>query len=94
MIAEGIYLMDAGLTVHEVEERLGTDLEEGEAEYDTLAGFVTTHFGDIPGVGQSFVYRGWAFTVEEADQRRVTQVRVERSADLDPFDLPVELPRE
>ncbi|SEJ21996.1 Hemolysin, contains CBS domains [Deinococcus reticulitermitis] len=94
VIAEGIYLMDAGLTVHEVEERLGTDLEEGEAEYDTLAGFVTTHFGDIPGVGQSFVYRGWAFTVEEADQRRVTQVRVERSADLDPFDLPVELPRE
>lgn len=94
VIAEGIYLMDAGLTVHEVEERLGTDIEEGEAEYDTLAGFMTNHFGDIPEVGQSFVHSGWAFTVEEADQRRVARVRVERAPEYDPFDVPVELPRD
>ena len=94
VIAEGVYLMDAGLTVHELEGRLGTDLEEGEAEYDTLAGFMTNHFGDIPEVGQSFVHGGWSFTVEEADQRRVTRVRVERAPDADPFDIPIELPRD
>ncbi|WP_341765394.1 transporter associated domain-containing protein [Deinococcus radiodurans] len=94
VIAEGIYLMDASLTVHEVEERLGSNLEDGEAEYDTLAGFMTSHFGDIPEVGQSFVHGGWSFTVEEADQRRVTRVRVERAPDADPFDIPIELPRD
>ncbi|GBF04946.1 hemolysin [Deinococcus aerius] len=89
VIAEGVYLMDASLTVGEVEERLGTNLEDGEGEYDTLSGFMTSHFGDIPQVGQSFVHGGWAFIVEEADQRRVTRVRVERAATPDPLD-PVE----
>ena len=71
--------MDASLTVGEVEERLATNLEDGEGEYDTLSGFMTNHFGDIPEPGQSFVHGGWLFTVEDADQRRVTRVRVERA---------------
>lgn len=80
VIGEGIYLMDASLTVHEVEERLGSNIEDGEGEFDTLAGFMTSHFGDIPGIGQHFSHNGWTFTVENADQRRVTRVRVERAA--------------
>ncbi|GAA5531706.1 hemolysin family protein [Deinococcus aluminii] len=91
VLGEGIYLMDASLTVGEVEERLGTNLEDGEGEYDTLSGFMTSHFGDIPEIGQSFVYNGWAFTVEDADQRRVTRVRVERAPMPDPLE-PVEDP--
>ncbi|WP_309572133.1 hemolysin family protein [Deinococcus sp.] len=78
VLGEGRYLMDASLTVHDVEERLNTDIEDGDAEYDTLAGFMTNHFGDIPEIGQTFIQSGWAFTVEEADQRRVTRVLVER----------------
>lgn len=85
VLGEGIYLMDGSLTIHDVEERLGADLEEGEAEYGTLAGFMTSQFGDIPEVGQSFNYRGWAFTVAEADQRRVARVRVERAPEVDPL---------
>lgn len=84
VLGEGIYLMDGSITIHEVEERLGNDLEEGEAEYGTLGGFMTSHFGDIPEVGQSFIRDGWAFTVMEADQRRVARVRVER-AQVDPL---------
>lgn len=90
VLGEGQYLMDASLTVHDVEQRLGTNLEDGIAEYDTLAGFMTSHFGDIPEVGQSFVREGWAFTVEEADQRRVTRVRVERAPNIDPLSIPEE----
>ncbi|MBI0445654.1 hemolysin family protein [Deinococcus sp. DB0503] len=91
VLGEGIYLMDASLTVGEVEERLGTNLEDGEGEYDTLSGFMTSHFGDIPEIGQSFVYGGWAFTVVDADQRRVTRVRVERAPTPNPLE-PVEDP--
>lgn len=87
VLGEGIYLMDASLTVGEVEERLGTNLEDGEGEYDTLSGFVTNHFGDIPEVGQSFTHEGWLFTVEEADQRRVARVRVEHAPAPGPLDM-------
>ncbi|GGB56905.1 hemolysin family protein [Deinococcus soli (ex Cha et al. 2016)] len=79
VIGEGVYLMDASLTVGEVEERLGANIEDGEGEFDTLSGFMTSHFGDIPEPGQHFTHNGWAFTVEDADQRRVTRVRVERA---------------
>ncbi|GGK89250.1 hemolysin family protein [Deinococcus radiotolerans] len=79
VISEGVYLMDASLTVGEVEERLNANIEDGEGEFDTLSGFMTSHFGDIPEVGQNFTHNGWAFTVEDADQRRVNRVRVERA---------------
>ncbi|MFC4425546.1 hemolysin family protein [Deinococcus navajonensis] len=88
VLGEGMYLMDASLTVNDVEERLGSNIEDGEGEFDTLSGFMTSHFGDIPEIGQSFVHNGWAFTVEDADQRRVTRVRVERAPNLDPLATP------
>ncbi|MBZ9712980.1 hemolysin family protein [Deinococcus multiflagellatus] len=83
VIGEGMYLMDASLTVGEVEERLGSNIEDGEGEFDTLSGFMTSHFGDIPEAGQHFSHNGWTFTVEAADQRRVTRVRVERALNPD-----------
>ncbi|MPY65490.1 HlyC/CorC family transporter [Deinococcus sp. SDU3-2] len=86
VLGEGRYLMDASLTVGEVEERLGTNLEDGDGEYDTLSGFMTNHFGDIPEPGQHFVHGGWVFTVEEADQRRVTRVHVERAPETMVFE--------
>ncbi|WP_424951417.1 hemolysin family protein [Deinococcus sp.] len=79
VLGEGLYLMDASVNVDDVESRLGIVLdEEGENEFDTLGGFVTHHFGDIPEVDARFMHDGWCFTVEEADQRRVMKVRVER----------------
>lgn len=79
-LSDGVYLMDASLTVGEVEERLGRELDEDdEGEFDTLAGFVTNHFGYIPEPGEHFEFGGWEFSVEEADQRRVTRVRVSRA---------------
>ena len=86
VLGEGVYLMDASLTVGEVEEHIASNIEDGEGEFDTLSGFVTAHFGDIPEAGQSFFHNGWAFTVVEADQRRVVRVRVERAPNADPFE--------
>jgi putative hemolysin len=79
VLGEGLYLMDAALGIDEVESRLGIELDEDEEnEFDTLGGFVIHHFGDIPEVEARFMHEGWCFTVEEADQRRVMKVRVER----------------
>lgn len=78
-LAEGVYLMDASLTISEAEEYLGRILEDEEGDYETLSGFMTSHFGDIPPMGATFSYRGWNFSVEEGDERRVSKVRVQRS---------------
>lgn len=51
--------------------KLGID-EDGE--YDTLAGFLISRFGYIPEPGESLEEQGFQFTVEEADERRITQV--------------------
>ncbi|GGM06878.1 hemolysin family protein [Deinococcus aerophilus] len=79
VVGEGVYLIDGGMIVHEVEQILGSNLEDGDGEFDTLGGFMTDHYGDIPEVGYTFVKEGWAFTVEEADERRVSRIRVERA---------------
>jgi len=79
VVAEGVYLLDASLSVHEAEETLGVDLDgDEEVDFETIAGFVTQHFGYIPEPGESFEFEGWAFSVEAADQRRVTKVRATR----------------
>ena len=79
VLGENLYLIDASLERDEVEARLGITLDDQEeGEFDTLAGFITHRFGDIPAVGESFIQDGWSFTVEEADQRRVLKVRAER----------------
>ena len=78
-LAENVFLMDASLTVDAAETYLGDALEDEEGEFETLAGFVTNHFGDIPECGAEFIHQGWRFTVEEADERRVSKVRVSRA---------------
>ncbi|TSA83736.1 HlyC/CorC family transporter [Deinococcus detaillensis] len=77
-ISEGVYMMDASLTVDQAEAFLGDALEDEEGEFETLAGFVTNHFGDIPEIGAEFVHEGWTFRVEEADERRVSKVLVSK----------------
>jgi CBS domain containing-hemolysin-like protein len=43
-----------------------------------MAGFLNAIAGAIPSKGDRFFWRGWVFTVVEADPRRVTKVRAAR----------------
>ena len=78
-LAEDVYLMDASLMIDEAEAYLGSTLEDEEGEFETLAGFVTHHFGDIPLTGAEFDHEGWTFKVEVADERRVSKVLVSKT---------------
>ncbi len=77
---DGSVLVSAGTGVMEVAELLGVDLrrEDDDARFDTLAGFLSLRFGYIPQVGEHLEYGGWRFTVQDADQRHVRQVKVQR----------------
>jgi magnesium and cobalt transporter len=47
--------------------------EFSDAEYDTIGGLVTAHFGHLPEAGEETVFGGFRFQVSKADARRVHQ---------------------
>lgn len=47
-------------------------------EFATLSGFLCMCAGEIPATGDLIMSRGWCFTVENADDKRVLLARVER----------------
>ncbi|MDQ3785349.1 MAG: hemolysin family protein [Actinomycetota bacterium] len=70
----GVYLV-SGL-LHRDELRDATKLSLPEGEYDTLAGFLLTHFERIPEPGDQTSFRGWEFKVVTMDNRRIDTVLV------------------
>ncbi len=78
-LADGSVRIRASVHLEEVEDRFRADLGD-EGEYDTLAGYLISELGRIPQVGESHEVAGLRFTVEEADERRVTLVRAEAIA--------------
>jgi putative hemolysin len=73
---DGSVRIRASVHLEEVEDRFRVDFGD-EGEYDTLAGFLISELGRIPHVGESLDHGGHRFTVEEADERRVTWVRAD-----------------
>jgi len=75
----GLFEIQAGLHVSEVNETLGLAIPE-EEDYETLGGFVLAELGRLPATGESFRRGEVTFSVAEASDRRVLKVRVQRSA--------------
>jgi len=76
---DGSWLIDATLPIADFKSVLGLSgplPHEGEAEFRTAGGFVVTHFGRVPSVGDNFEWSGWRFEVAEMDRRRVDKVAV------------------
>jgi CBS domain containing-hemolysin-like protein len=73
---EAEYLIDSRVPISEVNELL--DIELPATEYHTLGGFVETRLRHIPAVGESVVEFGWRFTVQQATERAIVKLLVER----------------
>lgn len=76
---DGSWLIDATLPTGELKTLLALDVplpHEGEADFQTLGGFVVTQFGRIPTAGDHFDWSGWRFEVVDMDRRRVDKVLV------------------
>lgn len=73
--ADGSWLLDGQMPVHEVERTLEVrGLSAFEHEYTTLAGFVLSQLGHIPVPGETFDWRNWRFEVVDLDGRRIDKV--------------------
>jgi CBS domain containing-hemolysin-like protein len=76
-LLDGSFSVMGSAPVGELNRAAGMRIPEDHG-YETVAGFVNSIAGAIPAVGDRFFWRGWVFTVSEADRRRATRVRVAR----------------
>ena len=80
---DGSWLVDATLPTGELKTLLALEVplpHEGDAEFQTLGGFVVTQFGRIPAAGDYFDWNGWRFEVMDMDRRRVDKVLVAKTS--------------
>ncbi len=75
-LSDGSTLVDAKLSIKDVNEKLGTSIPEGN--YDTIGGFVLSLIGRLPYVGDSASFESLKITVEKISKRRITRVRISR----------------
>ena len=73
---DGTFVFSGKVSVDEVKDRLGVEIErEG---FETLGGYLLSHLGRMPYVGETFEVDELAVEVLEVERRRITKVRVRR----------------
>jgi CBS domain containing-hemolysin-like protein len=78
---DGSLLVDGLTRVHELEELLGTELDEAErGEIATVGGLVMARLDRMPRLGDEAIVAGRRLRVEQLDGRRVSLVRLYRAA--------------
>jgi CBS domain containing-hemolysin-like protein len=73
---DGSYLLSGRLEVARIRERFGLDIPESDA-YDTLAGFILEHTGDLPEQGQVIEIAPFRLTIVQVAHGRIDLVRLE-----------------
>mgnify|MGYP002778068419 CR=1 FL=1 len=78
---EGDILIDGGALISEVNERFGLELKDDD--FDTIGGYIFGALGRVPVIGDKLEVFGPErmnfLEVEEAEERRVTRVRLRRA---------------
>lgn len=81
-IQDGIYLVDAKMDIEELAEKL--DVEILKYDYDTLGGFLVHLSNKIPVVNEEIRYKTLLFTIIDADERKISKVRISILSDAEP----------
>ena len=63
--------------IDEANDKLDIELPEDE-DYDTIGGFVFSHLGYIPKVGETFDYENLNITVTAAGPRVVKKLKIKK----------------
>jgi CBS domain containing-hemolysin-like protein len=73
---KGNFVFSGKVSVDEVRERLDVEIErEG---FETVGGYLLSHLGRMPYVGETFEVGDLGFEVLEVERRRITKVRARR----------------
>jgi CBS domain containing-hemolysin-like protein len=77
----GTFVFSGKVSVDEVRDRLGVEIErEG---FETVGGFLLSHLGRMPYVGELLEVDDLVFEVLEVERRRITKVRARRRVPAD-----------
>ncbi|MGE5361119.1 MAG: hemolysin family protein [Bacteroidales bacterium] len=72
----GAFLVNGKVNIDDVADRLNTPIErEG---FETVGGYLLSHLGRVPLVGETFDINGLSVEVLDAERRRVNKVRIRR----------------
>jgi CBS domain containing-hemolysin-like protein len=72
----GTFLFSGKVDIDEVVQRLRVPIQrEG---FETVGGFLLSHIGRVPGVGERFEIDGLTVEVVDAERRRINKVRISR----------------
>ncbi len=77
-VDENTFILDAGMTITQLNSQLGLNLPMGE--YQTLAGFLLERLGRVPEAGEHMNYNGLRFTVQRMEGVKIEEVEVLRLA--------------
>ncbi len=81
---DGTFLVDAQVPFYDFLSRFEKTewMNEGEHEFDTLAGFILHELERIPVTGEKFEWRGFHFEIVDMDGHRIDKVLVKISQEL------------
>jgi len=75
--ADGTFTAQGPASIEEFNAATGAGVPEDQG-FETVSGFLNSLAGAIPAKGDRFFWRGWVFSVVDADPRKVTRVRAAR----------------
>jgi putative hemolysin len=81
---DGSFLVDAQIPFYDFLTRFDKEqwMNEGEHEFDTLAGFILHELERIPHAGDKFDWKGFEFEILDMDGHRIDKVLVDISKEL------------
>ena len=74
------FVFSGRVDVGKVADRLGVEIER--QGFETVGGYVLSHLGRVPTVGESFAIDGLSVEVLDAERRRVHRVRIRRRQEV------------
>ena len=75
---DGSWIVSGGLNIDAISTMLSLPGLDASGDYHTLAGLVLSLAGELPSAGDSFVYRGYRFTVLDMDGNRIDRLGITR----------------
>jgi putative hemolysin len=81
---DGSFLVDAQIPFYDFLSRFHKTewMNEGDHEFDTLAGFILNQLEHIPGTGEKLGWRGFTFEIIDMDAQRIDKVLVSLSEEM------------
>ena len=82
--SDGTYLVDAQIPFYDFLSRFNKTewMNEGEHEFDTIAGFILHRLQRIPHTGDKFEWKGFQFEIIDMDSHRIDKVLITLSEEI------------